>query len=334
MKKQIFASGFFLFCLISPQKALAANFSQIYAFGDSLTDTGNAFIGSQGQIPVSPAYFNGRFSNGPVWVDYFGEQVGDLEPKPSLPFLLNPSLPLPQEGINFAVGGAQTGISSPFPGISDIPIPGVLGQVAAFTQIVPDAGPNAIYSIWGGANDYFQGDIMVDTVVGNLSQSVGLLVNKGAKNIAVSNLPDLGLVPFAGILGRRQDLSRVTREHNRKLEIALNGIQAANPGVNIYRVDINSLFERITAEPNRFGLTNVEDTCVKGNFQNVTSICPNPNEIAFYDNVHPNTKVHNLIALKTLATIEGKSIPEPSLAVGILGLGVLSLAGGLKRVRS
>jgi len=40
----------------------AAPFSQIVAFGDSITDTGNAYIFTGGALPVSPQYFDGRFS--------------------------------------------------------------------------------------------------------------------------------------------------------------------------------------------------------------------------------------------------------------------------------
>ncbi|NEP43369.1 MAG: hypothetical protein F6K35_30750, partial [Okeania sp. SIO2H7] len=40
-------------------------FSDIYLFGDSFVDIGNAFSLSGGTIPPSPPYFEGRFSNGP-----------------------------------------------------------------------------------------------------------------------------------------------------------------------------------------------------------------------------------------------------------------------------
>ncbi|NJL10938.1 MAG: hypothetical protein HC908_14280 [Calothrix sp. SM1_7_51] len=88
-------------------------------------------------------------------MDYFGDRVG-LTPTPVAALLANPSL-IPQQGVNFAVGGAQTAVSSSFPGISNIPIPGTLGQVATLTQTSP-LDPNAIYAVSGGGNDYFQGD--------------------------------------------------------------------------------------------------------------------------------------------------------------------------------
>lgn len=46
--------------------ATASPFGAIYAFGDSLSDTGNAYVASGRTIPQSPPYAPGRFSNGPI----------------------------------------------------------------------------------------------------------------------------------------------------------------------------------------------------------------------------------------------------------------------------
>jgi phospholipase/lecithinase/hemolysin len=54
--------------------ASAAPFSGLNVFGDSLTDTGDAQLGAlalgqQSPTPAALDYFDGRFSNRPVWVD-------------------------------------------------------------------------------------------------------------------------------------------------------------------------------------------------------------------------------------------------------------------------
>ena len=61
-------------------------FTALYVFGDSLSDTGRS--------PATPStnYFNGRFSNGPLWVEYLSADLG-------IPY--NPSN-------NFAVSGTTT----------------------------------------------------------------------------------------------------------------------------------------------------------------------------------------------------------------------------------
>ena len=71
----------------------------VVVFGDSLSDTGNLFAATGGTNPIPP-YFNGRFSNGPVWVETLAASLG-------LP--VNPSL---LGGTNYAFAGAVTGLTS------------------------------------------------------------------------------------------------------------------------------------------------------------------------------------------------------------------------------
>lgn len=77
------------------------NFSKIYVFGNSLSDPGNIynatsfvqwFDGLFGlEIPVlppSPPYFEGRYSNGPIWIDYLAEDLGiTVTPSTDLDFI-------------------------------------------------------------------------------------------------------------------------------------------------------------------------------------------------------------------------------------------------------
>ena len=53
--------------------AHAQPYSGIVIFGDSLSDTGNVRAATGGAFPnlAEGPYFNGRFSNGPIWVDFF-----------------------------------------------------------------------------------------------------------------------------------------------------------------------------------------------------------------------------------------------------------------------
>ena len=59
-----------------PLKAIAASFTEMYIFGDSLSDTGNIFDFTAGNIPPSPPFFEGRFSNRLIWIDYLAEDLG------------------------------------------------------------------------------------------------------------------------------------------------------------------------------------------------------------------------------------------------------------------
>src|SRR4051812_8541313 len=65
----------FVLWLASPTfPASAGQFTKLVVLGDSLSDTGNLFAATGGAIPPSP-YYLGRFSNGPVWVEYLAEAL-------------------------------------------------------------------------------------------------------------------------------------------------------------------------------------------------------------------------------------------------------------------
>ena len=80
----------------------------IVSFGDSLSDVGNAYLGSgmTQPAPVS-AYYQGHFSNGPIWVEYLAKDLGVATPTAAL-----------AGGTDYAFGGAQSGTGSP---ISRVP---------------------------------------------------------------------------------------------------------------------------------------------------------------------------------------------------------------------
>ena len=72
------AMGIAALMLIVSIPASAAShpaFDAIYVFGDSYCDVGNIFKATGGTVPAPP-YFDGRFSNGPIWIDHLaGEQL-------------------------------------------------------------------------------------------------------------------------------------------------------------------------------------------------------------------------------------------------------------------
>ena len=64
--------------LAVPGFAQAAAYSQLVAFGDSLSDTGNVFAVTG--TPVPP-YYDGNYSNGPVWVDRLAQKRWPRKPE-------------------------------------------------------------------------------------------------------------------------------------------------------------------------------------------------------------------------------------------------------------
>jgi len=319
MQKQLLTTAFFMLSLMFPLKASAQNYDDIYVFGDSFSDTGNVFNFTNGAIPPSPTYFNGRFSNGPVWVEYLASKLG---------LTFNPNN-------NFAFGGATTGSENL--GLSFLP--GLKQQIDEFTTLNQSADRNALYVIWAGTNDYlkyFFDDIPNPTEsVANLSAAITSLTAVGAENILVVNLPDLGKFPVTG--GNIQTasiLSNFTNAHNSNLATTINLLnQQLSPEANIIPFDINSLFNRIIADPDEFGFTNVTDSCV-GELSVVPIEVPvkpvvcEPDKFLFWDELHSTTATNQLIGEFAFFALQPASVPESSTVLGVLavsGLSALSL---------
>jgi phospholipase/lecithinase/hemolysin len=322
MQKQILATGFLLLSLMFPLKVSAKNYDEIYVFGDSFSDTGNVFNATAGAIPPSPAYFNGRFSNGLVWVEYLASDLG---------IKFNPNT-------NFAFGGSTTG----FKNIGLANLPGLQQQINSFTAADQSADPNSLYVLWASTNDYldsFLGSVPnPNQVVTNLSLAVKSLAAVGARDIIVVNQPDLGNFPVTS--DNRQIsslLSTFTTAHNSSLITNLNFLsQELSRDINIIPLDVNSLYSRIITYPEEFGFTNVTDSCI-GNLSVVPinlptqSITCTPDKFLFWDQIHPTTATHKLIGELAFSALQSESVPESSAGLGVLVFGALGGVFLLKR---
>lgn len=259
----------------------AQNYPQIYVFGDSLSDVGNVYQATNGDNPPSPPYFKGRYSNGPVWVEYLASGL-KLSSN-----LVN----------NFAYGGAKTGDFQQLP-------PGVLTQIQKFNAKNSSANPNALYIIWAGANDYLGGATDTTAPINNLVTAVKRLAEIGAKNIVVVNLPDLGKLPATRTTERTYLLSSLTQNHNSGLAASLESLRQKFGDINIRYIDVNALFQLVYNSPEKYGLKNVTQACLSDG-----NVCDRPNEYLFWDGIHPSTAAHKLL-VKLVASSMLKSTPK------------------------
>ena len=289
---------------IDPQNTLSARkYEQIVIFGDSLSDTGNLSKALGGVFPPFP-YFQGRFSNGPIWVDQFAPKLG-----------LNST-----QVLNFAVVGATTGrlnVGSLLAG-STLPIklPGLLDEVDAFTALNPKgANPKSLYVVFAGGNDFlalpptlFQGLAMgnLQSFIGlsgaivqsvqNIATAVTNLALQGAGTIAIANLPNLGRTPLSIQQGTSLVATAFSIGFNVVLEKTLaqleRSLRAKSLNVDIVQVDVFSVGEAVAKRPQKFGFTNLSDPLIKQLANNPK----NPQGFFYWDDFHPTTQVHTLIA--------------------------------------
>jgi phospholipase/lecithinase/hemolysin len=282
---------------------MTKQFTNLYIFGDSYSDTGNAFNATGGTLAAPPNY-NGRFSNGRIWVDYLADSL-EISLKSSTECTLN------NHGINFSFGGATTGQDNLFPAvIPNLPeLPGLQQQIHLFTNLLQQnqhsAQPNALYVIWAGAADYapFVNGIPKysdsNTSITNISTAVQALIEIGAKNILLINVIDIGKTPLASEVNHITNaelVSQIINKHNQALqEIAYT----FDDKINLILLDVKSIVDEAIAHPQKFGFTNTTQACSL-----VES--SNSDEYVFWYQVHLTSKVNQLIANTALEILHSQ----------------------------
>lgn len=278
-------------------------YSQTVFFGDSLTDSGHfrpaliQAVGPNGAIL-------GRFTTNPglVWSEYLAEYYGTGAASAN------------QGGTNYAVGGARVGTNTS----------GALGAIPALTTQVSSylsanggrADPNALYTVWGGANDLFAvagGADPATTIGGAVTAQVGIigtLQNAGARYILVPTIPDLGVTPQfrAGGAANMAAGTQLATTYNTALYGAIN-----TAGLRVIPLDTFTLLREIVASPAEYGFGNVTGTACNPQITASSVTCsplnyatPNAADVyAFADGVHPSSKAHGILSQYAVSMLEG-----------------------------
>ncbi len=281
---------------ITPQTAFKSSFSSFITFGDSLADVGNIYITTRSTNPPSPPYADGRFSNGELVPEIIAKELG-----------LSASTPSLAGGDNYAFGTAETGS-----GFSDEGLPNVGEQIKAYLSIDAPAEGD-IFFITAGSNNFFPDineEITPDniatptSVLEGLIENITTLAEAGAENFIIPNIALLGSVPYAKNTGISDALNNASTEFNRLLDTKLDNLES-ELGINIFELDVASEIAQIQANPEAFGLTNVEEPALNENNEIVVS---NPNEYFWWDEFHATTAVSNLVAQAVIDEIPKNTI--------------------------
>ncbi len=277
--------------------ASAQSFSDVVVFGDSLSDSGNAALANG--LPAGNSFTT---NPDPVWAEIVAEAFG-ASGSNSL-----------AGGPNYAFAGACVNPATPC--TQDI-VPTVTEQIDSHLSARGgSADPNALYAVWGGAND------VADSALNDTPNALGHVLaaadaavaqvrrlrEAGARIVVVSNVPDISLAPYAVNQGplAQGALGALAGEYNRKLDA---GIREGEDGV--VPVNLHALIREIAANPGTYGFTSVTGTaCGAPNADSAVSILcgpegsPSPVTYApdanqthlFADRSHPSGAGHAMMA--------------------------------------
>lgn len=261
---------------------------QVFVFGDSLSDTGNAAIISGQNLP-SP-FFENRQSNGPVLVDVLAD---DFE------LVLSPSF---AGGTNYAVAGARAGGVT----IADLGF-----QVQSFISHYPEGAPeDGLYVLMIGGNDVrdardemslIAAQAIINGAVEGIGNAVRALLTHGVKKLVVINAPDIGSVPETHLIAAQVGdwivaaATAKTLKFNSQLYWQIVQIQWQEHA-RIKQFNLFHEFREVLEEADEYGLENVTDACFN---PYVFPFEYRPDcdfeKFAFFDVVHPTAKVHAVL---------------------------------------
>lgn len=296
-----------LFALLFSGLLFANPLKDIVVFGDSLSDNGNIYEFMGRKLPESPPYYDGRFSNGLLWVEHLTKSYFPKNPEAHLH--------------DYAFGGA--GVTE------DIEEEDLFSLRREINVYLADhqgkAEEDSLFVVWIGANNYLGlPDDMEETVTAvnsGIVRDLKYLADAGAKHILVVNLPDLGKTPAAHEFGAEETLSNYSQRHNELLLNAIHGLTQTYPQVQWIHFDANGGVKGFIDSPEQYGFKNVTQSCYdtlidKHASNTMLSIAAKVqvkpgvlcDDYLFFDRVHPTSPAHRMLAEQTRILLENYGV--------------------------
>ena len=290
-------------------------FSTTVVVGSSVTDTGNRCGLPNDRdplcFPVPPYASTGIASNGPLYNQILAARYG------------SPMVASRAGGFNYAYNGAETGVI-PTDTVPDN-VPNMQMQTEQFlARVSYQANPQYLYIVDSAAFgnnvrrvlELLQANpALAATLPTQATQQaaadvfgvVSRLYAAGARHVVLTNVANVGLAPGLAALGTSaiQLAAGMSAGFNNALAAQIvPALKAANPGLNIYYVDLNKLTNEVLGSPASFGFSNVQSPCYPWLFSAPgAAVCSTPNTYLWWDELHPTAAMHALIAERAVTAI-------------------------------
>jgi hypothetical protein len=318
-------------------------FDEIYAVGDSLSDSGGIFelssealslvaaagINTDGlqPIPVSPPYA-GKFSNGPVLPEITAELLGatlinfsfgGAQAIGELPFGVIASSVIPVE-VLAAIKALPPDERAPIEAVfaHDINLSGQLHDLVAATSAQPPSAHSALVSMIG-LND-LRGLVatfdpnnplpllkVIDGVVHANLDVAHTAFDHGIGTVIFETLPAASFFPIANELP-----PQLQAIGDAAVDVVNLGLQAGAfalhlQGHDVRVVDLARMADEISADPGTFGFLSLDEPTLLGDGHGVeftvNPAAPPVQQTAFFDPVHPTTNLHGVLAAFSAASL-------------------------------
>lgn len=282
--------------------------NRIVVFGDSLLDNGNLY--QMMKLPISPPYYQGHFSNGPIAPEYLQRDLSRAQ---------NNSIAL----LDYAIGGALTSEKNPMPKLKNIVLP-VNEQIGQYLKKYKRFNDDDLIILDGGGNNFlfsfskrppFFHPNFIYGIGKDYRKILETLVEAGATHLIVYTIPDITQTPVfdpetPGIV---RHLSRKLFKYNvdkanQDIAKAVTQIRRRYPQTDIKILDLAHFFQMVLDHPDRYPFTNLQDACIpmvgglalkSGAVKDVVA-CKTPQSYLFWDLVHPSTLAQEMMASKML----------------------------------
>ena len=299
-----------LLASVCSMSAYSAEFSKVYVFGDSVSDSGHGGIKSIHR--VDPTDSDSPYAQ--VAVEVFSEFIG-----------VDPLAPSTQGGTNYALRASTTeGMLQQYRELTQTPEPvsfapvafvssnsfSASNEISASNELTVSTdfsasdfvvSDNEVFVLFGGSGEALSGGSASEAVA-NIMTIADDLNDRGASLVMSSTLWDYGQSPSGHaqptwLVASPEDLLSFSQDFNGSLVA-----EAASSDANVLVFDLGGLINELMADPAAFGFG--EDWAYyRSNTLQAASDDAAPEDYVFYDGIHFTATVHDVMGMYMASTL-------------------------------